>query len=435
MTDHYKTLGIESTADARQIKRAYFDLVKQYPPERFPEKFKEIRAAYDALSDEEKRAQYDETAALPKEVVFLVHEAQKAKQLGQREHVADIYRMILHSHPELTVIRAKYAKALEAIGKTGKAIDEWEILCKQETSNASYIASLADCYDLRGWRKKAIGAYIRALEIDSGDVECWSSLLECHLFGHEYDDAARVSLQAVETVRQKGKESVYLYTIAAIFGANGNPEMVEGFLKDIVRMTREGASTANETQESILFFLKAFDSEAKTRFYPYIREIADTLPYMEDDLRERILKAEFSYEISKLEEKGFSVLFHDLLQILNSGCDCEECKQDTMAMECNILAELSIYRPQIILLKSDYPQFFALHADFFNEIIRVKDPERLLHPRLKYLSKQGLQPSFISGNEDDAPVQQTVRREGPKIGRNDPCPCGSGKKYKKCCGM
>ncbi len=28
----------------------------------------------------------------------------------------------------------------------------------------------------------------------------------------------------------------------------------------------------------------------------------------------------------------------------------------------------------------------------------------------------------------------TVVREGPKIGRNDPCPCGSGKKYKKCCG-
>ena len=28
----------------------------------------------------------------------------------------------------------------------------------------------------------------------------------------------------------------------------------------------------------------------------------------------------------------------------------------------------------------------------------------------------------------------TIRREGKKIGRNDPCPCGSGKKYKKCCG-
>ena len=27
----------------------------------------------------------------------------------------------------------------------------------------------------------------------------------------------------------------------------------------------------------------------------------------------------------------------------------------------------------------------------------------------------------------------TVRRDGKKVGRNDPCPCGSGKKYKKCC--
>lgn len=29
---------------------------------------------------------------------------------------------------------------------------------------------------------------------------------------------------------------------------------------------------------------------------------------------------------------------------------------------------------------------------------------------------------------------ETVRREGDKVGRNDPCPCGSGKKYKQCCG-
>ena len=31
-------------------------------------------------------------------------------------------------------------------------------------------------------------------------------------------------------------------------------------------------------------------------------------------------------------------------------------------------------------------------------------------------------------------VNRTVVREEPKIGRNDPCPCGSGKKYKNCCG-
>ncbi|MBU4269806.1 SEC-C domain-containing protein, partial [Candidatus Dependentiae bacterium] len=30
---------------------------------------------------------------------------------------------------------------------------------------------------------------------------------------------------------------------------------------------------------------------------------------------------------------------------------------------------------------------------------------------------------------------KTVKHDEEKIGRNDPCPCGSGKKYKKCCGQ
>ena len=35
--------------------------------------------------------------------------------------------------------------------------------------------------------------------------------------------------------------------------------------------------------------------------------------------------------------------------------------------------------------------------------------------------------------DDDQPQKPVVRDEA-KVGRNDPCPCGSGKKYKKCCG-
>ena len=33
----------------------------------------------------------------------------------------------------------------------------------------------------------------------------------------------------------------------------------------------------------------------------------------------------------------------------------------------------------------------------------------------------------------DRAMELTIRRDKPKIGRNEPCPCGSGKKYKKCC--
>ena len=34
---------------------------------------------------------------------------------------------------------------------------------------------------------------------------------------------------------------------------------------------------------------------------------------------------------------------------------------------------------------------------------------------------------------EEVKKQETVRRDAPKIGRNDDCPCGSGKKYKNCC--
>jgi len=38
------------------------------------------------------------------------------------------------------------------------------------------------------------------------------------------------------------------------------------------------------------------------------------------------------------------------------------------------------------------------------------------------------------GNGAEEARVTPVRRQGSKVGRNDPCPCGSGKKYKRCCG-
>ncbi|OPY89446.1 MAG: preprotein translocase subunit SecA [Syntrophus sp. PtaU1.Bin208] len=41
---------------------------------------------------------------------------------------------------------------------------------------------------------------------------------------------------------------------------------------------------------------------------------------------------------------------------------------------------------------------------------------------------------YVMNRGEDTPAPATVRRKTEKVGRNDPCPCGSGKKYKKCCG-
>jgi len=52
---------------------------------------------------------------------------------------------------------------------------------------------------------------------------------------------------------------------------------------------------------------------------------------------------------------------------------------------------------------------------------------------VEHISKQIAGERLRSENSEPADPKP-LRREAPKVGRNDPCPCGSGKKYKKCCG-
>ena len=55
--------------------------------------------------------------------------------------------------------------------------------------------------------------------------------------------------------------------------------------------------------------------------------------------------------------------------------------------------------------------------------------KELHHERARF-KKTGDKWFYLDGNV----VPKTVVRTGPKTGRNEPCPCGSGKKYKQCCG-
>jgi curved DNA-binding protein CbpA len=56
-TDPYHTLGLDRSATSEDIKRAYFTLVREHPPERDPANFKRIRAAYEKLRDPSKRVE------------------------------------------------------------------------------------------------------------------------------------------------------------------------------------------------------------------------------------------------------------------------------------------------------------------------------------------------------------------------------------------
>lgn len=63
-------------------------------------------------------------------------------------------------------------------------------------------------------------------------------------------------------------------------------------------------------------------------------------------------------------------------------------------------------------------------------------PQQAVHKEFSSLSEEArMQMAEAQGQEASEEKAAPVKRQGPKVGRNDPCPCGSGKKYKKCCGQ
>jgi curved DNA-binding protein CbpA len=58
-SDPYAVLGLAKTANQTEIKRAYFALIRQHPPESDAENFKLVRAAYEKLKTAGRRAETD----------------------------------------------------------------------------------------------------------------------------------------------------------------------------------------------------------------------------------------------------------------------------------------------------------------------------------------------------------------------------------------
>lgn len=69
-----------------------------------------------------------------------------------------------------------------------------------------------------------------------------------------------------------------------------------------------------------------------------------------------------------------------------------------------------------------------------DDMARLEDQRRSEQANREYKHAAAAGMAGADGSENAEPAQQPVMRQGPKVGRNDLCPCQSGKKYKQCCG-
>lgn len=85
--------------------------------------------------------------------------------------------------------------------------------------------------------------------------------------------------------------------------------------------------------------------------------------------------------------------------------------------------------PLVEYKMSGYDMFDAMTANIREDTIKL-----LMHVRMEQKVERAQVAKVTGTNKDDTAIKAPVRREEKKVYPNDPCPCGSGKKYKQCCG-
>jgi len=85
--------------------------------------------------------------------------------------------------------------------------------------------------------------------------------------------------------------------------------------------------------------------------------------------------------------------------------------------------------PLVEYRMNGFGMFDEMTANIQEDTVRI-----LFHLQIEQRVERKEVAKVTGTNQDDSAVKAPKRREDKKVGRNDPCPCGSGKKYKFCCG-
>ncbi|WP_257967915.1 YecA family protein [Peribacillus deserti] len=160
-------------------------------------------------------------------------------------------------------------------------------------------------------------------------------------------------------------------------------------------------------------------------------EVADTLnQFQNDDVIKSVLpyaRQGNVYALSVLAETKSSLAVMELKKLYQQFTQPEDKELVIEALAHQLSLE---GRPEIDqFMKNESYQ--AVMIDLEKTVYGFYKLAGIVHPRLEYW-KRAAEQKELSYQEY---VNKPAVTEREKVGRNDPCPCGSGKKYKKCCGQ
>ena len=196
----YKVLQLEPGADKQAIKKAYFKLIRQYPPEKESEKFKEIREAYEYLQEEANLVDVQMVVQLPEEFTKPYYQVLEWMKEHEYDKAVALCERVL-SIVDLLEFRILLGKAYILNDNSGKAVKLWEGLCIQHEDNTEYLEQLGDAYKARGWSKKAFQVYYTLYERKVENLSFYDKLMDIAVYQGERKFIHEISKRILDYYR------------------------------------------------------------------------------------------------------------------------------------------------------------------------------------------------------------------------------------------
>ena len=252
--------------------------------------------------------------------------------------------------------------------------------------------------------------------------------------GHNFD--IRKHLLEFDNVMNRQREVIYGQRKTVLKGED-LWALAESMLDDVVEEFL--ATYLDEKTHPEEWDLQGLEDAVARQFALLIRfgEIADREGIHRDTAREKITEAVMSLLRKKEQEFGKPLMDYIMKMIMLQSID-SHWKDHLLSMdhlrEGIGLRGYGQKDPVREYQKEGY-------AMFMDMVERIKE-DSLMKLCLVQIQREEeaealydrSQRDYVMSHAEAGAVAQTQKKEGKKVGRNDPCPCGSGKKYKKCCG-
>ena len=443
MKNYYEILGVAETAAKNEIKKAYFGLVRQYPPEKEPEKFKEYRKAYEVLFDENSRKEYDSVKSIPELYRDAFDYAREMMEFGDYEEAIDELKTIVDQYPDLIIVNCMLAEAYSMNGNTGNAVKIFEKIVRLEPDNMAYQRSLGDAYADRGFNKKALEQFQKTLKLEPDNPDVYAGIAKLYIETEQYRLAKENLLMGFQCADKYGLDNIGLLICGCALCIHDlDTHELSRYLEMIGQKLVEDPSLKEMIVSQLMqqVFVGSPIKNSRAGYFMIIEFLAEHAPEIEviQELQQGIKNHRTIEELDK--DDNIPDLIAALTNINMDDCDCPTCQIERISIQLSIFDNIEEIRKALHYLRKNYPDVYSLNADFYNNVMNIKKEQWMyekLYKKYQQLRKRYPEEFKQDGwdEEEELPgFSEPYVREEKKIGRNDPCPCGSGKKYKKCCG-